>query len=136
MGLGGIVDEMGVARLLAGTPPPIPVALEFAPPGPVAQPPIPGEPLDILSHEFALPSEHEAPHETEAAEGFEATTFEAPAEPVHSLSELDASLESGVPEFRAPEHVPTLEGLEDSGGLAHEETQSARATAAAPVIHD
>ncbi len=90
----------------------------------------------VLSHEFALPSEHEPPHETQAAEGFEATTFEAPAEPVHSLSELDASLESGVPEFRAPEHVPTLEGLEDSGGLAHEESQSARATAAAPVIDD
>src|SRR5260221_1388024 len=136
IGLAGHLAEIEVAPVPAVTPPPIPVDLEFAPPAPVAQPPIPGEPLGILSHEFALPSEHEAPHRTEAAEGFEATTFEAPAEPVHSLSELDASLEAGVPEFRAPEHVPTLEGLEDSGGLAHEESQSARATAAAPVIDD
>lgn len=136
--LAGILDDdaLEVAPAAAVPPPLVPVDMEFAPPAPAAPPPIPAEPPDIHSYELATPSDETADHETQAAEGFEATTFEPPAEPVHTLSELDASLESGVPEFEAPAHVPTLEGLEGIGELAPEPTESVRATAAAPAVED
>ncbi|MDB4913090.1 MAG: hypothetical protein JWM95_734 [Gemmatimonadetes bacterium] len=51
-------------------------------------------------------------------EGLESTSFVPPAEPIPEFEDLDASLDSGVPSFSAPETpVQALSGLQGSGGM-------------------
>jgi hypothetical protein len=53
-----------------------------------------------------------------AAEGLESTSFTPPDELIPEFHDLDASLESGVPSFAAPEApVTALAGLQGSGGM-------------------
>ena len=62
------------------------------------------------------------------AEGLEPAEFTPPADPIVQSSELDATLDSGVPSFGPPaEHVAPLSGLQGSGGIAHDELNSTQA---------
>ncbi|MEP6620082.1 MAG: tetratricopeptide repeat protein [bacterium] len=66
------------------------------------------------------------PDHSARTEGLESVEFTAPAEPIPETSELDATLDSGVPSFAPPvEQIQTLSGLQGSGGIAHEELHSA-----------
>ena len=75
---------------------------------------------------FGLHGFDEAPqpahgdHASAPTEGLEYAEFEPPTEQP-AAAELDASLDSGVPSFAAPEHhIDALEGLEGSGGHPHD----------------
>ncbi|MEP6730520.1 MAG: tetratricopeptide repeat protein [bacterium] len=60
------------------------------------------------------PSNHDA---SEGLEGLESTSFEAPAESIANVHDLDDSLESGVPSFDAPtQAIAAVDGLQGSGG--------------------
>jgi tetratricopeptide (TPR) repeat protein len=79
-------------------------------------------PESILIDGFSLEAFESRPDEpaftesgSASAEGFESTEFVSPTEPVASAPDLDASLESGIPFFSAPdEPISALSGLEGS----------------------
>ncbi|MEP7001228.1 MAG: tetratricopeptide repeat protein [bacterium] len=108
---------------------------DTAPAGVPVIPPSPDTPVGALIEEFSLlgfaEQPHSAPEEHDhsaPAEGLESTAFMPPDEYIQETSELDDSLDSGVPSFSAPaERIESLAGLQGSGGIAHDELHHAMA---------
>ncbi|MEO8620676.1 MAG: tetratricopeptide repeat protein, partial [bacterium] len=79
--------------------------------------------LGFADQPYSAPAEDEHPALTE---GLESTEFTPPDEYIQETSELDDSLESGVPSFAAPAgRIESLAGLQGSGGITHDELHRA-----------
>jgi hypothetical protein len=122
-----------------GAPPPLPAEPSLDDTHPLGVPVIPAAPQytpssantaiieGFSAHSFEQQPETESlmPAASEMAHGLESTAFMPPDEPVESASDLDSSLESGVPSFTAPERpVASLEGLQGHTEDAHTEGAS------------
>ncbi len=109
-----------------------PVGVPIIPAAPVSPPsPTPGLIDGFALHGFDDASHSAAnDHSSAPAEGLEYMEFEPPAEQP-AAAELDASLDSGVPAFAAPDHhIEALEGLEGSGGHSQDGGEARGGTAA------
>ncbi|MES2179503.1 MAG: tetratricopeptide repeat protein [Gemmatimonadota bacterium] len=113
-----------------------PLGMPVIPPAPVVSASAPPAAADddlldgFSTHGFETTPETSSlmPSTGEPALGLESTAFMPPDEPVEELMDLDASLDSGVPSFSAPvAPVAALDGLQGSGGIAHEELAAAHA---------
>ncbi|MEO8334242.1 MAG: tetratricopeptide repeat protein [bacterium] len=112
-----------------------------------ATPTPPPLPNTELIEAFSLHGFDASPERTEIIEahtsavGLESTSFTPPEEHIVSVSDLDDSLESGVPSFEAPTQViAAIDGLQASGGdaYAHNEDVDTEEFAASdrPVLDD
>ena len=98
-----------------------PLGVPIIPAAPDTPPPQASNLIDGFGlHGFdEVPAPAHGDHASAPTEGLEYTEFEPPTEQP-AAAELDASLDSGVPSFEAPEHhIDALEGLEGSGGHPH-----------------